>query len=236
MCIAILNKRGTLDKESLKNCWEANNDGAGYLYPDSRGELVVHKELKSFNKFYDAYTKARRSNPDVKFLVHFRIGTQGLKDHNNCHPFLVNPKLGWIHNGMISCMPHDTKLSDTNLLNKALGLLRVGSEVTPEFAMILKAMAGTSNKFVFLNNKNQHLIINESAGHWDEEEDNWYSNYSYKKYVPIAKPYYGSSIYYGSSGPKAKSSYHAVASCDLCFNKKSLNYIDNLCVCDTCLK
>lgn len=235
MCIAILNKRGVLDKDALKNCWEANNDGAGYLHPDEKGGLAVHKELKSFNKFYEAYIKAREKHPDVKFLVHFRIGTQGLKNLDNCHPFMANPKLGWIHNGMISCMPHDMKLSDTNIMNHTLSMLRVGSEATPEFAILMKALAGNSNKFVFLNSKNNHLIINESMGHWDEAEDNWFSNYSYKKSQPVKYPMaytYGGQAY---SYPAKKQTYADRDACDLCFYKKPLNRIDNLCVCDSCL-
>ena len=180
MCIAILNKSSkVLTEEAMKNCWDNNSDGAGLLYVDNNKQLQMFKELKNFETFYTRYAELREQFPNSQFLIHFRIGTQGLKNDSNCHPFLVNPKLGFIHNGMISAMPYDQKHSDTYILNKMLSMLKVGSENNEAFPVLMKAFAGHANKFVFLNNKNQSFIVNESLGHWFEGD--WYSNSSYKQ-------------------------------------------------------
>ena len=183
MCIAILNQSvKTLTKESLKNSWDNNSDGAGLLYVDQNKTLQMFKELKNFDVFYNKYKDLREEFPHSKFLLHFRIGTQGLKNDSNCHPFLVNPKLGFIHNGVISAMPFDSKHSDTFILNKMLSMLKIGSEANPVFPILMKSFAGHSNKFVFLNNNNKAVIINEQLGHWFEGD--WYSNSSYKASTP----------------------------------------------------
>ena len=218
MCIAILNQSSkTLTKESLKNCWDNNSDGAGLLYVDDNKTLQMFKELKNFEVFYDKYAALRSEFPKSKFLLHFRIGTQGLKNDSNCHPFLVNPKLGFIHNGMISAMPYDQKHSDTFILNKMLSLLKVGSENSAVFPILMKAFAGQSNKFVFLNNRNQAVIINENLGHWFE--DDWYSNSSYKTYTPSHFDYnswYDRGSYMGTAKGRSYVKSKVDHECELC--------------------
>ena len=51
MCIAILNTANLIDKNTLKTCWNNNNDGAGLLYPE-RNKVHVFKELKSLLHSY----------------------------------------------------------------------------------------------------------------------------------------------------------------------------------------
>ena len=58
MCIAILNNKGKLTKETIYNCWDNNPDGAGFTYWNG-SELVVIKELQSKKRFFKLYSQHR---------------------------------------------------------------------------------------------------------------------------------------------------------------------------------
>ena len=59
---------------------------------------IVKKGYFTFKEFYKEY----KPHGDKQVLIHFRIKTHGPIDKNNCHPFLVNNSLGFIHNGIIT--------------------------------------------------------------------------------------------------------------------------------------
>jgi len=178
MCIAILNKKGsTLKKKLLANCWENNYDGAGFMYTDG-SNIVVHKELKDFDSYYAAYAAARKNFPSSHIVLHFRISTHGAVNEANAHPFLVNKRLGFVHNGIISGMANSTKYSDTYMFNKdILKPLPVGFELNKDILDVVEDAIGSYNKLIFLNSDNEYAIVNEAAGHW--ENGCWFSNRSY---------------------------------------------------------
>jgi predicted glutamine amidotransferase len=213
MCIAILNKTAPLSFESIRNSWENNNDGAGFLYINSAGALTTFKESKSVKKFFAAY-KAARAESQHPILLHFRIGTHGNFADYNLHPFMVNSEIGFIHNGIIQIPEIDARYSDTwhfnslvlQQLKNPAGLFKSGSKQ----AALINHFCGTRSKLVFLNRSGEFRIFNEAAGHWDKN-GNWFSNGTYKKsdYINAggnwikkgAKvPAYGSGSYYGSKG------------------------------------
>lgn len=205
MCIAILNgKRATLKKETLRNCWENNGDGAGILYIDDDG-VHTTKELKNFDTFYEKYIDIKRKHGKHNILLHFRISTHGLVNESNCHPFLVDEQLGFIHNGMIYNVENSKIHSDTYMFNKnILQNLKQGFEYNQDIMDMIEDFIGVGSKLVFLNAKDQFFIVNEKAGHW--ANDCWFSNNSYKtvsRYVDYGgtkrlKSGYGSSFKYGN--------------------------------------
>jgi hypothetical protein len=113
MCIAILNKTSLLPIETIKHSFNNNPDGAG-LCAIIGGKIVIHKELnsKNYKSFYAKYVELR-TKTQLPVLLHFRIGTSGIKDERNIHPFLINSKLALIHNGMISYNVINKDFSDT---------------------------------------------------------------------------------------------------------------------------
>lgn len=173
MCIAILNNRNKLKKEYLNNCWENNPEGAGLLY-NNKGKLTV---FKSYNKkeFIKKYSKVREEI-NGKIVLHFRIATSGYEPYVNLHPFLVNESLGFVHNGIISGLG-DNQYSDTFYLNETLKKFNhkfLECEATEE----LICGRINSSKLIFLDNQENHKIINEHLGVWDDGD--WFSNESYK--------------------------------------------------------
>jgi len=180
MCIAILNTKGTLPKEYIQNSWDNNYHGAGFAYSDGT-RIVVHKQDKDVDSFYNKYKKARKKYPNSNFLIHFRISTHGTISIDNLHPFVINDNVAFIHNGMVDLEGHThaDKRSDTRYLcEEILANLPDGWMHSVGIQRFLENIAGWS-KFVMLDVDDKYVIINEDEGHWFE--GNWYSNNSYKQ-------------------------------------------------------
>lgn len=220
MCIAILNTKGIINKDTLLTCWNNNNDGAGMIYTTKNNELKVFKELINFDKFYKEYSKQRKANKESNFVLHFRIATSGKIDLNNCHPFKVNKNLAFVHNGMIDIELMNNAVSDTYTFNETI-IKNLGSNFLYNEAIIrlIETYIGYS-KLIFLNNLNEAFIINEQLGHWDG--DNWYSNTSYSCNTKKAKvSNYGYAKYYEDYYDADYKNYSTGDICDCCENKGS---------------
>lgn len=219
MCIAILNTpKQILSKETLNNCWINNGDGAGMLYIQD-GKLTVFKELDSFKKYYNHYKDAKKKNKKSWFVLHFRISTHGKVNETNCHPFLVNDSLGFVHNGMIYGLERSTELSDTYLFNQTiLKGLPQGFEHNEAIKNLLDSFIDGS-KLIFLNDKNEWSIVNESAGHW--ADGNWFSNRTYEKvneYIDYGGKKLKRGNYKFDSLSTYSPSYKKDNSCEYCMN------------------
>jgi predicted glutamine amidotransferase len=181
MCIAILNqKQTTLKKEILRNCWENNGDGAGILYTNNNKQLETFKEMKSFDTFYNKYLEVRRLYGKRNMVLHFRISTHGRVNETNCHPFLVDDTVGFVHNGMIYDVPNSPDYSDTYMFNeKVLKEFKQGFHRNNLLLDIISDFIGNGSKLVFLDVEDNWTIVNEDAGHWNL--GCWFSNSSYKQ-------------------------------------------------------
>lgn len=159
----------------FKAAQEKNNDGHGLMYVRNN-VLVVKTQMGNIDKFYEKYLAARGLNTPIG--IHFRIGTSGARNLSNCHPFYLNPTTAFMHNGVIGRGANGK--SDTRIF--AENLLRQLPENWMNNSAICQLLADhiDSNKMVFLNNKKQSVILNESLGHWTDKV--WYSNSSYRTY------------------------------------------------------
>lgn len=196
MCVIAIQPRGIqISKEHLQNCWDNNNHGAGIMYSVG-GKIIVKKEMKSFDKFYNHIEEA--SKHDTSVVIHFRIATSGGINDYNCHPFKVHKNLYFCHNGILDIdVPKDSKENDTQIFNNALMKpLPYNFYKNNAIMNVLEYTIGSGNKFVFLDDKGDFYILNEKAGEWSEDGA-WFSNTSYKRtsYKSYSKyPSYG----YGS--------------------------------------
>jgi len=128
MCVGIFKPAGKkIDKETLKACFQANPDGAGFAWFNGK-QIVLSKGYFNFD---DWARQVKKIPVEAPALLHARIRTHGETSAANCHPFPVsaNPKAletqdcviksGFvaIHNGIISGMKAangvDIKHSDT---------------------------------------------------------------------------------------------------------------------------
>lgn len=182
MCIAIYKPAGKLiNKENLAQCFKANSDGAGFLVAKNK-QLIMKKGFFTFDEFYDAYLPYANE----QCLIHFRIKTHGDINIDNCHPFMINKSLGFIHNGVISGFGLGT-MSDTSHFNSTIFqplVAKYGNQVMFEPAIqdLVESRISYS-KLAFLDRHGNHKLFNEDKGVWDNEV--WYSNTSYKIPVPF---------------------------------------------------
>jgi predicted glutamine amidotransferase len=180
MCIAILKtKNGTITDAELKNSFENNSDGAGIAYTKNN-ELRIVKGIFDVETFIKTVRQAEKL-ADNNMLIHCRIGTSGLNDKENTHPFVINNNICLIHNGVLHIdVPKGSKINDTQIfINKYMkGIKNDTIMKNHTFHNILEEMIGASNKFVILNNKGEFKIINEKAGNW--ENGCWFSNNGHK--------------------------------------------------------
>jgi hypothetical protein len=181
MCIAILNKSAKLSKKSLQNCWDNNYHGAGIGYVDGNSIRSYH-EGTSFESFYEEY-QFIRNNTEHPLMLHFRIATHG-KGTDMLHPHSVaEGKVSLIHNGIIYGLGN-TIISDTRVFAELLGNFSpknvsfIDHKGVNGFAMHL---LGHSNKVVLMDYRGAFRILNSQLGHWDKNQDTWYSNDSYKR-------------------------------------------------------
>ena len=100
MCVIVRKPKGIkVPVETLRQCWQSNKDGAGFMYAED-GKLVFCKGLMSFKSFLRAYQKIQPKNKEV--LIHFRFATHGAVANAQTHPFIVQGNIGVMHNGIIN--------------------------------------------------------------------------------------------------------------------------------------
>lgn len=231
MCIAIMKPEGkVLSKELLATCYKSNPDGAGFAYINTDvmnvKRLIVYKSM-DFESFYAQYERAIRTNPESKFLIHFRIGTHGVRNKTNCHPFYINKDMAFIHNGIINSVPKDSLISDTQVFNNlVLKKLPKGWESNEGITRMIADFIGYS-KLITLDINNQATIINESLGHW--YEGCWMSNRSYEPPKVYNIPYSGK--YSGNRSSRSSVMYPIISgnsldTCSYCNSVKQLRKMD----------
>lgn len=202
MCVIIVkDKEGKLpSKESLENCFDRNSDGAGFMYVNNKGRLIIDKGYMTFNKFYKRYEKLCRkfNNFEGKNLVmHMRISTAGGVNPSNTHPFEItdsitkmkrlynNCEIGMAHNGIIS-IAQPTKVQEDLGINDSMiyikeyinNIYRNWKNCFKNPAFIKGIELMTNSKFAVLD-KNDNLYM---IGDFVKYEGTYYSNTSYTKY------------------------------------------------------
>lgn len=177
MCLAIYRPSNTaIKKRALERGFTANPDGAGLAYAH-KGTLHIVKGLMTFPAFWSAYERIPSSAPAV---IHFRIGTSGLKDEANCHPFpLLNGRACVIHNGVLF-YPHSEKRSDTSHFSAEILDPLLAHNLADSHAVrhVIESTIGPSNKMVVLYESGHAVIYHKDRG--TERKGVWYSNTSFE--------------------------------------------------------
>ena len=193
MCIIAYKPNG-IDFPSdtiLKNCYDNNPDGAGFMYAYN-GNVHIQKGYTSWTAFKNALDKARKlTGNKVPYVMHFRIATQGFQK-TMTHPFPLSSKMenlkqlkyncniGVAHNGIINLTSDGSKdYSDTMKF------------ITDYLSNIIQSYSWYKNKrFKALIEhliEGSRLAILDKNGHCEllgktwEQDDNgvWYSNGSW---------------------------------------------------------
>lgn len=138
MCIIAAKPAGIAmpEDEILRNMWDANPDGAGFMYPCSmtgkKGKdkvtVRVEKGFMKFEDFMSALNSLASTHDltDIPLVMHFRITTHGGTCPELTHPFPVTSSRGVLrklsssapvaiaHNGIIHSVTAGKDMSDTS--------------------------------------------------------------------------------------------------------------------------
>lgn len=184
MCIAIFNNNGFIPESHIRESFANNPDGAGMAWVED-DKISVFKTMNDINGLIKLYNSIRSVN-QLPIVLHFRIGTQGIKDISNVHPFYINEDMIMVHNGIIEAPITDPNKSDTYHLSILLSNLKTYKNLIDiksiEYGFCETICAGYS-KLIFLDNTGKTSIVNENLGLWIG--DNWYSNKTYKQSLYI---------------------------------------------------
>lgn len=180
------------EEKILKNCFENNSDGAGFMYAFN-GNVHIQKGYETFEKFYDALNKAREITGDkVPYVMHFRIATQGY-EKTMTHPFPLSTNMkklyrlrfdcniGVAHNGILEITSDGSKTySDTMLfITDYLSLIiRKYKWYEDDRTKQLIENLITGSRLAILD-KNGHCELMGKG--WEESNNVYYSNSSYAR-------------------------------------------------------
>lgn len=198
MCIIVSKEKGVElpKKDILKNCFENNPDGAGFMYVNN-GKVHIEKGFMNFENLSNRLD-ALNSQIDLKnknLVLHFRIGTSGKNDASTCHPYPITNKerylkstrvacsVAMVHNGVISnyAYKNDNNLNDTQnfvkdfvsylyFLNRNFLKLKSTKDILYNECQ--------QTKLCFLDKDDKIYYV----GDFEEVDGIKYSNSSYKKY------------------------------------------------------
>jgi glutamine amidotransferase len=140
----------------------------------------------SSKKIIKQFLEVRKEFPASYAMFHARYATHGVKNDDNCHPFKVpsNPDTYLAHNGILDIdikagdKRSDTRVFAEDTLPAMGGVAALDDEHI--WAMVSKWSLGSKIVIFTLDPaaKDQCYIINENAGHWDND-GMWWSNSTY---------------------------------------------------------
>jgi hypothetical protein len=181
-----------MSKDTLRQCFKSNPDGAGYMYP-SEGKVHIRKGFMDFQSFWNALNRTRAEYGDsIPYVMHFRISTQAGVNKQCCHPYPLSPRMpdlkklstsssiGIAHNGIIS-LTSDRSVKDYNDTMKfitdymTLLVKSIDWWKNPNIATALKVLCGS--KLAVMGGDSHVELIGDFV--LDKDDGCYYSNTSY---------------------------------------------------------
>ena len=200
MCVIIAKyKNGRLPKkEELKNSFEYNSDGAGFMYVNN-GKVIIDKGYMNYDSFIDRFDELCQEYnnfEDKSLVIHCRIGTSSSNTAKNTHPYPISCKekdlhktyietdLGVAHNGIISqYTPHWKNPTTNDTQEFIMKYLYPLYENYKEFYKNKYIMSGIEDiigsKLAFLDKKDRIYFVGKE-NFIEEDKGLFFSNDSYK--------------------------------------------------------
>lgn len=176
MCIIVYKKEGIKlpDMSILKNCWDGNSHGAGFMYRKKsvmgNRSIVIEKGFMTWESFKKRIGKFKTYEGEM--CIHFRLASHGCISENNCHPWeILKNESALCHNGIISWLGDDKTVSDSM---RFADLLKSFDLENPDHVVTLEHAIGTYNKVVIMDAYANTVILNHNQG--VISNDIWYSN------------------------------------------------------------
>lgn len=199
MCIIVAKPKNVKmpDVDTLRNCFDNNRHGAGYMKATGKS-VEIRKGFMKWEEFEKAIT-AEGDLTDCAVVMHFRIATHGKVQPSCCHPFPVTDDLKRLgssecrdtlcaaHNGVIEGMATSDNVSDT--MAYIIDVLSPLRRLTPSLIYSEDALriveATLGSKMALLDASGELVTI----GDFQEHSGVLYSNSSYTKRVTAFRSY-----------------------------------------------
>lgn len=170
-----------ITSDILEQMWDTNSDGGGVSWIED-GEIHLYKSMLKDEFVPKALGLIKKHSSKSPILLHCRIGTHGLVNLDNCHPFPVNKNVVMAHNGVLTGYTSNkaSELSDTrSFINTALRPLPNNFVRNRGILQLIESSIGGGNKLAFLTDREEIIHVNKEAGK-EEEEGVWFSNNLWK--------------------------------------------------------
>ena len=187
MCLLVVASPNSTPRKKDLECASCNNPhGFGFAVITPNG-IVTGRGMSS-KKVIKKFLEVRKEFPNSYAMFHARYATHGVKNEDNCHPFKVPSKYDTYlaHNGILDInISAGDRRSDTRIFAEDT-LFAMGGVTALDDAhvwtMVSKWALGSKIVVFTLDPdaNDQCYIINENAGHWDNE-GMWWSNSTYKE-------------------------------------------------------
>lgn len=241
MCVIAVKKAGVNmpSEQRIKEMWDRNKDGAGYMYYDHKEKSVRiskgYMHYDDFKKALDDLGKLHKLK-NVPVILHFRITTHGGTTAANTHPFPVTSNVGHLkaldlwtnlgvaHNGVINSVADEKDLSDTQIyIRDVLTAFRghSGDNFLHTHKKVIDSTIGAS-KLAFLDDSG----VITTFGNFSETKDKdglLYSNTYFEPYTPPKTTYP-----YGGYGGKKYETDYSVDRYTKNFTKDMLYFVNDL--------
>ena len=192
MCIIVYKPAGEKfpSWNTLKNCFNNNPDGAGFMFADEFG-VHVYKGFMDWQSFKNALKPHKLKGFSYPFVVHFRITTHGGTSKEMTQPFPLtsdektlrklnsNCKVGVAHNGIIPLTCDAKNMSDTaKFVKEYMTALIDNSKYykNPRIPEIIEELI--NSKMCILSNDGHVEILGNG---WEKVDGIYYSNGTYRK-------------------------------------------------------
>lgn len=185
MCLLLVCSPNSIPrKHNLQNAACNNPHGFGFAIITPEG--IVTGRGMSAKKMINKFLTLRRQYPDSYAMFHARYATHGVKNEDNCHPFKVTGSTDTYlaHNGVLDVHINagdrrsDTRVFAEDILPAMGGVTALDNDNV--WKMVSKWASGSKIVIFTLDPDaaDSVYIINESAGHWDNDGI-WWSNSTY---------------------------------------------------------
>jgi glutamine amidotransferase len=187
MCLLVVASPNSTPRKKDLECASCNNPhGFGFAVVTPNG-IVTGRGMSS-KKVIKQFLEVRKQYPDSYAMFHARFATHGVKNEDNCHPFRVpNSHDTYLaHNGILDInISAGDRRSDTRIFAEdTLPAMGGVTALDDDHVWAMLSKWSTGSKIVVFtldpNAKETCYIVNETAGHWDNE-GMWWSNSTYKQ-------------------------------------------------------
>jgi hypothetical protein len=192
MCIAVYKpyESPPIKKRIFKNCWDNNDDGAGYAWWDAEAKIWhLRKGFMTWKAWWKSFN-SHQFKDDSKYIAHFRVGTSGVKNGPTCtHPFPVSKEPKHLeataidtysvamHNGVVG--QGEGNLSDTMVYVRdyAAVLWKYAQKDESVEDLLCGLLKYDTNRWLLAYGEQVMLY-----GDWDEDKEMgaWFSNSGYQ--------------------------------------------------------